>query len=138
MQIFRLSEINGFLILERVVLNFNISDPILQKNEKKKLQFFSGKNANFATFLNLYFCSLQRLAFYLQLHQTLFLGLFFQKEKEEKISRKNANFATFLNRGFCRLNRLVFYLQRHQTPFDLFCQKKEEEKLSIFFIKTMV
>ena len=40
------------------------------------------KNANFATFLNRCFYSLERLVLYLERHQTLLFGLFLPKKKK--------------------------------------------------------
>ena len=68
------------------------------------------------------------LVFYIERHQTLFLGQIGLEKNDEKLSNflpkpwinpfeKKANFATVLNSCFCGQERLAFHLKRHQTHF---------------------
>ena len=49
------------------------------------------KNANFASFLNRCFYGQKRVLFYIERHQTLFLGEMYLKGKEKKIQILDEN-----------------------------------------------
>ena len=90
---------------------------------------------------NRYFYSLEKLVSYPEYHQTLFLGQFCKKYKEE-ISNfcpkswtaplEKSNLVTIKNRYFYTTERLVSYSKLSQTLFlGHFCPKTRKEEILI-------
>ena len=104
---------------------------IFLKNRMRLLKSFDknnglslSKNANFVTFLNRCFYSLQRLFIYLQRHKTLLFAFSSIKKTNDKDYNfwekpwtdpfgKMQTLRLFSNRCFHRLKSLFLYLERH-------------------------
>ena len=103
-----------------------------------------GENANFATFSNWCFYSLQRLFMYVERHYAILFGIFWTKRKNKKDYNfwekawtnpfgKMQTFRLFYNRCFYLLKSLFLYVERHQTlSFATFSLKKIEKNYSFW------
>ena len=103
-----------------------------------------GENANFATFSNWCFYSLQRLFMYVEGHYAILFGVFWTKRKNKKNYNfwekawtnpfgKMQTFRLFSNRCFYLLKSLFLYVERHQTlSFATFSLKKIEKNYSFW------
>ena len=135
----------------RTVPNTFIWHVLTKKKEFEKLQFLTkttdyalSKNANFASFSNRCFYSLQRLFNLSRTSLNTFDCLFLNKKNEWQRLQiwekpwsnpfgKMQTFRLFSNRCFYRLKSLFLYVERHQTlSFATFSLKKSEKNYSFW------
>ena len=113
----------------------------------KTMDYPLSKNANFVTFSNRCFYSLQRLFIYLQRHKTLLFAFSWIKKSNDKDYNfwekpwtnsfaKMQNLRLFSNRCFYRLKSLFLYVERDQTLFlGIFSLKRKGQKNYSFWQK---